>query len=129
MAQIRFRDPAGSVRTGELSEGRLEAAGRTYDRDAVEVVDTGYAFHLKSPTVSKGDGLRLVCETLDLDPDAFVAIGDSENDVSTFGVAGRSYAVANADQAATAAADVVLEESFADGTMSVLDTLRAAADR
>jgi len=97
--------------------------------DAVEVVDTGYAFHLKSPTVSKGDGLRLVCETLDLDPEAFVAIGDSENDVSTFGVAGRSYAVANADQAATAAADVVLEESFADGTMSVLDTLRAAADR
>jgi len=97
--------------------------------DAVEVVDTGYAFHLKSPTVSKGDGLRLVAETLDLDPEAFVAIGDSENDVSTFGVAGRSYAVANADQAATAAADVVLEESFADGTMSVLDTLRAAADR
>lgn len=100
----------------------------TETTDAVEVVDTGYAFHLKSPTVSKGDGLRLVCETLDLDPDAFVAVGDSENDVSTFGVAGRSYAVANADQAATAAADVVLEEPFADGTMSVLDTLHKAAD-
>lgn len=100
----------------------------TETTDSVEVVDTGYAFHLKSPTVSKGDGLRLVCETLDLDPDAFVAVGDSENDVSTFGVAGRSYAVANADQAATAAADVVLEESFADGTMAVLDTLQKAAD-
>ena len=97
--------------------------------DTVEVVDTGYAFHLTSPTVSKGDGLRLVAETLDLDPDAFVAIGDSENDVSTFEIAGRSYAVANADQAATAAADAVLEESFADGTMAVLDTLRATADR
>ena len=100
----------------------------TETTDSVEVVDTGYAFHLKSPTVSKGDGLRLVCETLDLDPGAFVAVGDSENDVSTFGVAGRSYAVANADQAATAAADVVLEESFADGTMAVLDTLQKAAD-
>lgn len=95
--------------------------------DGVDVVDTGYAYHLTSPTVNKGGGLRLVAEALELAPDAFVAVGDSENDVSTFGVAGRSYAVANADQAATTAADVVLEESFADGTMAVLDTLREAA--
>ncbi|MCQ4334152.1 fumarylacetoacetate hydrolase family protein [Natronomonas sp. F2-12] len=38
MAQVRFRDPAGSVRTGELSDGRIDAAGRTYDRDAVELL-------------------------------------------------------------------------------------------
>ncbi len=38
MAQIRFRDPAGSVRTGELSDGEITAAGRTYDRDAVDVL-------------------------------------------------------------------------------------------
>ena len=97
--------------------------------DGVEVVDTGYAFHLKSPAVTKGDGLRLVAETLGLDPEAFVAVGDSENDVSTFDVVGRSYAVANADQAATAAADVVLEASFADGTMAVLDELCETTNR
>lgn len=38
MAQIRFRDSAGSVRTGELSDGRIAAAGRTYDHDAVETL-------------------------------------------------------------------------------------------
>ena len=38
MARIRFRDPAGSVRTGELADGRIEAAGRTYDRDSVDVL-------------------------------------------------------------------------------------------
>ncbi len=38
MAQIRFRDSAGSVRTGELSDGEITAAGRTYDRDSVDVL-------------------------------------------------------------------------------------------
>ena len=48
MARIRFRDPAGSVRTGELSDGRIEAAGRTYDLGAVDVL---------SPT----DPSKIVC--------------------------------------------------------------------
>ena len=38
MARIRFRDRAGSVRTGELSDGTIAAAGRTYDPDAVDIL-------------------------------------------------------------------------------------------
>ncbi|EMA68781.1 SPP-like hydrolase [Halorubrum aidingense JCM 13560] len=91
----------------------------------VEVVDTGYAFHVKSPAVSKGRGLRRAADLLEIEPGSFVAIGDSENDVSTFGVAGESYAVANADAAAREAADVVLAESYMDGTAGVLADLRA----
>ncbi|PHQ45630.1 phosphoglycolate phosphatase, partial [Halorubrum sp. C3] len=64
--------------------------------DDVEVVDTGYAYHVKSTGVSKGRALGVVADALDIDPAAFVAVGDSENDVSTFEVAGESYAVANA---------------------------------
>jgi phosphoglycolate phosphatase (TIGR01487 family) len=94
----------------------------------VEVVDTGYAFHVKSPDVSKGEGLARVADALDVDPVEFVAIGDSENDVSTFEVAGDSYAVANADEAATAAADVVLEATYMDGTAAVLEALRAGRE-
>ena len=90
----------------------------------VEVVDTGYAFHVKSPGVSKGRTLERVAAALDIDPEAFVAVGDSENDVSTFGVAGESYAVANADDAARAAADEVLAEGYMDGTAAVLASLR-----
>ncbi|WP_256545233.1 phosphoglycolate phosphatase [Halobellus inordinatus] len=89
----------------------------------LEVVDTGYAYHLKTPGVEKGTGLKAVAETLGRDPTEFVAIGDSENDVSTFEVAGRSYAVANADEAAKNAADVVVEESYFDGTASILESL------
>ena len=96
--------------------------------DDVEVVDTGYAYHVKSAGVSKGRALRVVAEALGLDPGAFVAVGDSENDVSTFEVAGESYAVANADAAAREAADAVLDEGFMDGTVSVLEELRARAE-
>jgi hypothetical protein len=90
----------------------------------MEVIDTGYAYHVKTPGVEKGVGFERLCETLSMDPTAFVAVGDSVNDASTFGVVGRSFAVANADEAATAAADEVLSESYMDGTLSVLERLR-----
>jgi hypothetical protein len=90
----------------------------------LEVVDTGYAFHVKDASISKGDGLKSVAKLLDRQPSDFIAIGDSENDVSTFGVAGESYAVANADTAAREAADHVTDGVHAAGTIEVLDELR-----
>ncbi|QAU12343.1 HAD-IIB family hydrolase [Halorubrum sp. BOL3-1] len=94
----------------------------------VEVVDTGYAYHVKSVGVSKGTALEVVADALDLAPEAFVAVGDSVNDVSTFGVAGESYAVADADDAAREAADAVLDDGFMDGTQAVLSELRGRAE-
>lgn len=91
----------------------------------LEVVDTGYAYHLKTPGVEKGEGLKAVAEILGIDPESFVAIGDSENDVSLFETAGDSYAVGNADAKAKAAAETVLEESYFDGTQSVLAAVRS----
>ena len=90
----------------------------------LEVVDTGFAYHVKSPSIEKGVGLDSIAPLLGHEPEAFVAIGDSENDVSTFGVAGESYAVANADDKAKDAADVVLEESYSEATLGVLNDLR-----
>jgi len=92
----------------------------------LEVVDTGFAYHVKPPDVSKGQGLELVADELGLDPATFVAIGDSENDVSTFEVAGRAIAVANADDAALAAADEVTDEGYGDGFLEAVEGLRDA---
>jgi len=38
MAQVRFRDPAGSVRTGTWHDGVIEFGGTTYDLEAVDVL-------------------------------------------------------------------------------------------
>jgi phosphoglycolate phosphatase (TIGR01487 family) len=92
----------------------------------LQVVDTGFAYHVKSPEVDKGGGLVAVADELGLSADAFAAVGDSENDADMFRVAGESYAVANADGAAKAAAETLLEESHADGFLAAVDAIRDA---
>lgn len=91
------------------------------ERHGLEVLDTGYAYHVKSPDVDKGQGLVAVAETLGLEPSEFVAVGDSENDVHTFEVAGTSYAVGNADETAREAADHVTETSYARGFVEAVE--------
>ena len=91
----------------------------------LEVVDTGYAYHVKDTDPNKGDGVATIAEHVGFDLADAVAVGDSVNDVSTFEAVGRSFAVQNADELATAAADEVLEDGHADGTLAVLDRIRA----
>lgn len=102
----------------------LEPLVRAAEKHGVEVVDTGYAYHVKSPDVSKGDGVRRAAELLDLDAGEFVAVGDSMNDVSTFQAVGESWAVANADSEARGAADHVTDGGYADGFLEFLDAVR-----
>lgn len=109
------------------------AASRTADEELLRAVaaefelafvDTGYAYHLKSANVNKGLALAGVAEILGFDPSEFVAVGDSENDASMFEVVGDSYAVANADEIATQAADHVLNRGHVDGTLDALCAVR-----
>jgi len=93
----------------------------------LEVVDSGYAYHLKDPAIGKGDGLAVVADRLGLAPESFAAVGDSENDVTTFETVGRAIAVGNADDAARGAADETTEATYADGFLAALDRLRDAA--
>jgi len=115
----RWRESEIAAST-EADEDLLREVAAEFD---LEVVDTGYAYHMKTPGVEKGDGLEAVAELLGLDPSEFVAVGDSENDVSLFKIAGESYAVANADDRALAAADHVTDGSYFDGTQSVLEAI------
>jgi len=105
----------------DADEALLRAVAAEFD---VDVVDTGYAYHLVTPGVEKGDGVRSVATTLGYDPTDFVAVGDSENDVSTFEAVGESFAVANADDRARAAADHVTEGTHMDGTLEALASLQ-----
>ena len=119
----RWRETELAARV-DADEQLLRSVADEFD---LEVVDTGYAYHLKTPGVEKGDGLAAVADMLGYSPDSFVAVGDSENDVSLFETAGEAYAVANADERAKAAADTVLAESYFDGTRSVLESVASEA--
>ncbi|WP_338729502.1 phosphoglycolate phosphatase [Haladaptatus sp. DJG-WS-42] len=93
------------------------------ERHGLEVVDTGFAYHVKDTAMSKGKALKVTADHLDLSPEDFVALGDSENDVSTFSVVGRSFAMANADEKAKQAADFVTEGSYGDGFVEAIDQI------
>jgi len=105
-------------------EAPLEPLQRVAADRGLEVVDTGFAYHVKSPDVSKGRALEAVAERLDREPNDFVAVGDSINDVSTFETAGRSYAVANADEPAREAADEVVDAEYGEGFLEAVDRIR-----
>lgn len=136
-----FRDRGGDLGWGEADTVNRwreteVATNRTADEALLrevaaefdlEFVDTQYAYHLKSRGVSKGKALELVAAELGRPPEAFVAIGDSENDVSLFETVDESYAVANAVDAAKSAASHVLSESYVDGTLAALEGVRARA--
>ncbi len=90
----------------------------------LEVVDTGYAYHVKDPSVSKGEGLERLLALEGIDPQSCTAIGDSPNDISLFERVGRAVAVANAHPDVKEAADFVTDRPHARGTLDVLKDLR-----
>ncbi|ELY96694.1 SPP-like hydrolase [Natrialba chahannaoensis JCM 10990] len=116
----RWREAEVAVSRDQPLEPLRELAAAA----GLEVIDTGYAYHVKDTDQNKGDGISIIADNVGFDLADCVAIGDSINDVSTFEAVGRSFAVANADDAARAVADEVLAEAHADGTLSVLDRVR-----
>lgn len=105
-------------------EQPLEPLREIAANEGMRVFDTGYAYHITDPDVDKGTGLQTVATRLGIEPSAFAVIGDSENDAALFEIAGASYAVANADTTAKAAADHVTEAGFADGMLEGLDAIQ-----
>lgn len=89
----------------------------------VEIIDTKYAIHIKSPKINKGAGLHKLAGMMGLKPKDFVAIGDSVNDVEMFEVSGFGIAVANGDEIIKKTADYVTKASFGDGAIEALEFL------
>lgn len=70
-------------------------------------IDSGFAIHIRSPEVNKGNALRKVSSIAQVPLAEIAAIGDGPNDVEMLQAAGVSFAVANSvDEAKRAAAHV-----------------------
>ncbi|GAA0654523.1 phosphoglycolate phosphatase [Salarchaeum japonicum] len=95
------------------------------EKHGLHVVDTGFAYHVKSPGMHKGRALESLVADLDYAMGDFVAVGDSANDVELLEAVGTGYAVANADDDAKAAADHVVAGAYADGFLDAVDAALA----
>jgi hypothetical protein len=84
----------------------------------VEVVDTKFAIHIKSPEVSKGRALEEVARLRSLAMGEVVAIGDSENDRDMLAKAG--YAIAVGEPSLSDVANLVTKQRFGRGAVEAL---------
>ncbi len=98
----------------------IEAARKLIEGMGVKLVDSGFAYHIMDADVSKGKALKFVAEKLGLDVESFAVIGDSENDIEMFEVAGFGIAVANADERLKDFADLVTPSPDGDGVSEAL---------
>ncbi len=70
--------------------------------------------------LSKGVGLKMVCEKLGISPEDTIAVGDSVNDLEMFETAGTAIAMGNATDAAKQAADWITTDIHEDGIMNAM---------
>ncbi|MFP3090207.1 Cof-type HAD-IIB family hydrolase [Treponema sp. TIM-1] len=76
-----------------------------------------------APGVSKGRGLKLAMDHLGLSSGELIALGDEENDLPLFEIAGFSAAPANAKPPVLAAADLRIGSNAEEGAAAFLEEL------
>lgn len=92
----------------------------------VELVDTGFAIHIKNRGVTKGTGLRRISERLGIPTRSIAAIGDSPSDIPMMEIAGFPAAVGNAHPAVKSAARYVADRPFGEGFAEIIDHMRSS---
>ncbi|AAB90791.1 phosphoglycolate phosphatase [Archaeoglobus fulgidus] len=105
-------------RSFDINEARKLIEGM-----GVKLVDSGFAYHIMDADVSKGKALKFVAERLGISSAEFAVIGDSENDIDMFRVAGFGIAVANADERLKEYADLVTPSPDGEGVVEALQFL------
>ncbi|NIA03182.1 MAG: phosphoglycolate phosphatase [Nitrospirae bacterium] len=90
----------------------------------IEIIDTGFAVHIKTTEVNKGTGLAHVAALMKIDPKDFAAIGDSANDIEMLEAAGLGFAVANAHPDLKHVADHVTSDPYGKGAIEAMEYIR-----
>ncbi len=88
---------------------------------------SGYALHIYPKGCSKGRALEFVAKELRIEISKTVAVGDSEVDAEMLRIAGVGAAVGDADDAAKAAARIVLPGFASQSTRILLEAIALIA--
>lgn len=106
------------LRTFDLAEGQ-----RILDEHGLPLYlnDSKYAFHINEKGVDKALGLKEALKILKAEPEETVAIGDSDTDVTMFGICGHSVALGHADEQVKAKASHVVSGREGVGLIEAID--------
>lgn len=86
-----------------------------------DLVDSGFAVHIKDRRVDKGRALGKVMERLRLRKEEVAAVGDSISDLPMFKIAGFRASVANAVSELKSESEYVSEFEFGEGFCDIVD--------
>ncbi len=102
-----------------------EQAMEVFRREGLGLValDSGFAIHIKEPSVNKGNALRKVAQLLDLTTAEIAAIGDAPNDIEMLEIAGLSFAVANSHESVKRICTYVTAKPYGDGVAEAIDKI------
>nr|QNO50530.1 phosphoglycolate phosphatase [Methanosarcinales archaeon ANME-2c ERB4] len=111
----------------------IVATTRPYLKDVKEIIETnGLSVDIElnrddvmimPKGIDKGSGIVKAAEIYRIDRKNLAGIGDAENDLKMFGVAGVKVAVANAVDALKDEADIVCSEPYGDGVKEFVQSL------
>lgn len=71
--------------------------------------------------VSKGNGLKYLCNKLNISSKDVIAIGDNENDISMIQYAGLGVAMGNGVEKAKSVSDIIAETNDEDGVAKIIE--------
>jgi len=102
-----------------------EQAMEVFHREGLDLVavDSGFAIHIRSPAVNKGNALRKVASLLGIATADIAAMGDGTNDVEMLQAAGLSFAPADAHEAAKKASTYVTSSPNGRGVAEAVDKI------
>ncbi len=105
----------------------VEDANKILTREGLDLVaiDSGFAIHLRSPDVNKGNALRRVSTLLRVPLAEIAAIGDGPNDIEMLKIAGLGFAVANSDEIVKRVCTHVTAEPYGKGVAEAIEKILA----
>lgn len=101
----------------ERTKQRLVEAG--LDLEMVHAEKTSVELSVKG--VDKGDGLKKLCEALQLPIEETIVVGDADNDIQALKVAGLAVAMENANDRVKAISDTIVADCDHDGCVEAIE--------
>ena len=122
LINCNFLYPLEPIR--KLEQRVLEAYGDAVSVKVVkDIYNEGYyTLEVSNKDANKGDMLDYVADLLQVERQNITAFGDQANDKEMFERAGTKVAVANANEALKALADVIIERNEKDGVVKYIET-------
>jgi len=79
------------------------------------------SLEISPQNISKGQGLKTLCQHLSIPVDMTIAVGDANNDLDIMSVAGLSVALGNANEQVKKIADVIVNDNDHEGVRQAVE--------